>query len=203
MTTLYMGTLKGSEIVNILVPYNIRRSVSYTRRLIRRLRVGCCAVGVGSAISTLVGMVPSRVRVSRRAGVGLPPEVHVTALCTIDRSGGNEITGAYGLSRSCIKCTAECNSKTKSFDPLSELAMARIGGLNRALKLPRGLVRGAPVSKLYKGASRRGLNFACRILSGCVHANVYKSLVLGGGVSAVRHDGYFGLRPVPYFRPRV
>ncbi len=71
------------------------------------------------------------------------------------------------------------------------------------LNIPGSLISGAPVSKLYSGASRSGLKFACTILSGCVHANVYRSRRAGTLVSGGRGTGLFGLRLVPDCGPGV
>lgn len=193
--------LGKDRVIGVLMPCGEQHDIECAKQLAAHLGIKHYTVNIKSAVDGLLGALPKDMEVLPQTKTNLPARIRMSALYAISQSNNGRVANTCNLSEDWVGYATRYGDSAGDFSPLSQLTVAEVKAVGRALNLPQNLVEKTPIDGLCGKTDEDNLGFSYAVLDKYIRTGICEDSAIKEKIDKMYSANRFKLEPIPHFVP--
>ena len=199
---LCVEALGADRVIGVLMPQGEQHDIDMAYMLVNHLGIKRYEVNIKAAVEGVLQSLPAELTVTRQAELNLPPRIRMSTLYAVSQSCNGRVCNTCNLSEDWVGYSTRYGDAAGDFSPLSNLTVAEVKEIGRALRLPDVLVDKVPIDGLCGKTDEENLGFAYAELDRYIRTGEIDDLAKKQRIDQLHQRNLFKLQLMPSFTPK-
>jgi NAD+ synthase len=198
---LCVEALGAERVIGVLMPQGEQHDIDMAYMLVNHLGIKHYVVNIKDAVDSVLQNIPVELSVTRQAEMNLPPRIRMSTLYAVSQSCNGRVCNTCNLSEDWVGYSTRYGDAAGDFSPLSQLTVAEVKEIGRALRLPDVLVDKVPIDGLCGKTDEENLGFTYAELDRYIRTGEIDDLAKKQRIDQLHQRNLFKLQLMPSFNP--
>ena len=198
---LCVEALGADRVIGVLMPQGEQHDIDMAYMLVDHLGIKRHLVNIQDAVDGILQNLPAELAVTQQAKMNLPPRIRMSTLYAVSQSCNGRVCNTCNLSEDWVGYSTRYGDAAGDFSPLSQLTVAEVKELGRALRLPDVLVDKVPIDGLCGKTDEENLGFTYAELDRYIRTGKIDDLAKKQRIDQLHQRNLFKLQLMPSFNP--
>ena len=198
---LCVEALGADRVIGVLMPQGEQHDIDMAYMLVNHLGIKHYVVNIKDAVDSVLQNIPEELSVTRQAEMNLPPRIRMSTLYAVSQSCNGRVCNTCNLSEDWVGYSTRYGDAAGDFSPLSQLTVAEVKEIGRALHLPDVLVDKVPIDGLCGKTDEENLGFTYAELDRYIRTGEIDDLAKKQRIDQLHQRNLFKLQLMPSFKP--
>ena len=198
---LCVEALGADRVIGVLMPQGEQHDIDMAYMLVDHLGIKRHLVNIKDAVDAVLQNLPAELAVTRQAKMNLPPRIRMSTLYAVSQSCNGRVCNTCNLSEDWVGYSTRYGDAAGDFSPLSNLTVAEVKEIGRALHLPDVLVDKVPIDGLCGKTDEENLGFTYAELDRYIRTGEIEDLAKKQRIDQLHQRNLFKLQLMPSFNP--
>ena len=198
---LCVEALGADRVIGVLMPQGEQQDIDMAYMLVDHLGIKRYEVNIKDAVEGVLQSLPAELTVTRQAEMNLPPRIRMSTLYAVSQSCNGRVCNTCNLSEDWVGYSTRYGDAAGDFSPLSQLTVAEVKEIGRALHLPDALVDKVPIDGLCGKTDEENLGFTYAELDRYIRTGEIEDQAKKQRIDHLHQRNLFKLQLMPSFKP--
>ena len=198
---LCVEALGAERVIGVLMPQGEQHDIDMAYMLVNHLGIKHYVVNIKDAVDSVLQNIPAELSVTRQAEMNLPPRIRMSTLYAVSQSCNGRVCNTCNLSEDWVGYSTRYGDAAGDFSPLSQLTVAEVKEIGRALCLPDVLVDKVPIDGLCGKTDEENLGFTYAELDRYIRTGEIDDQAKKQRIDQLHQRNLFKLQLMPSFKP--
>ena len=198
---LCVEALGADRVIGVLMPQGEQHDIDMAYMLVNHLGIKHYVVNIKDAVDSVLQNIPAELSVTRQAEMNLPPRIRMSTLYAVSQSCNGRVCNTCNLSEDWVGYSTRYGDAAGDFSPLSQLTVAEVKEIGRALCLPDVLVDKVPIDGLCGKTDEENLGFTYAELDRYIRTGEIDDQAKKQRIDQLHQRNLFKLQLMPSFKP--
>ncbi|MBQ0110397.1 MAG: NAD(+) synthase [Oscillospiraceae bacterium] len=201
VAALCVKALGKERVIGVLMPYGEQHDIDMARLLVKHLDIKSYEINLKEPIDALKNALPFTP--SAQTVQNIPPRVRMATLYAVAQSNNGRVANTCNLSEDYVGYSTRYGDAAGDFSPCSNLTVAEVKALGRALGLPEILVEKVPIDGLCGKTDEDNLGFSYATLDKYIRTGEIDDQTIKESIDRRHKLNLFKLKLMPSFNPEI
>ncbi|MBQ8827999.1 MAG: NAD(+) synthase [Clostridia bacterium] len=200
VAALCVEALGKDRVFGVLMPNGVQHDIDMAELLVSHLGIKSVTVNIKDAYDALSSAVETQLgKFSEQSKQNLAPRIRMTTLYAVSQSLNGRVANTCNLSEDWVGYSTRYGDSAGDFSPLSNLTVAEVKLIGRALNLPDVLVDKVPIDGLCGKTDEDNLGFTYEMLDKYIRTGVCDDIEKKERIDTMHKRNLFKLELMPCF----
>jgi NAD+ synthase len=200
VAALCKKALGENRVLGVLMPNGQQADLDVARSLVEHLGIKAVTINIKSAVDGVQeGLLQAEMAISHQATINLPARIRMSTLYAVSQSVNGRVANTCNLSEDYVGYATRYGDGAGDFSPLSNLTVAEVKEIGRALGLPEKFVNKVPIDGLCGKTDEENLGFTYETLDRYIRLGVCEDLAVKQRIDEMYLKSRFKLELMPAF----
>lgn len=200
VAALCVEALGNERVIGVLMPCGEQHDIDMAQLLVKHLNIKSYTINIKDAVEGLKKNMPFEL--STQTQTNIPPRVRMATLYAVAQSHNGRVANTCNLSEDYVGYSTRYGDAAGDFSPCSNLTVAEMKQIGRALGLPDVLVDKIPIDGLCGKTDEDNLGFTYAELDRYIRTGEIDDAAHKEKIDSMHVRNLFKLRLMPSFEPK-
>lgn len=200
VAALCVEALGNERVIGVLMPCGEQHDIDMAQLLVKHLNIKSYTINIKDAVEGLKKNMPFEL--SAQTQTNIPPRVRMATLYAVAQSHNGRVANTCNLSEDYVGYSTRYGDAAGDFSPCSNLTVAEMKQIGRALGLPDVLVDKIPIDGLCGKTDEDNLGFTYAELDRYIRTGEIDDAAHKEKIDSMHVRNLFKLRLMPSFEPK-
>lgn len=200
VAALCVEALGNERVIGVLMPCGEQHDIDMAQLLVKHLNIKSYTINIKDAVEGLKKNMPFEL--SAQTQTNIPPRVRMATLYAVAQSHNGRVANTCNLSEDYVGYSTRYGDAAGDFSPCSNLTVAEMKQIGRALGLPNVLVDKIPIDGLCGKTDEDNLGFTYAELDRYIRTGEIDDAAHKEKIDSMHVRNLFKLRLMPSFEPK-
>lgn len=198
---LCVEALGKDRVIGVLMPCGEQHDIDCAKQLVAHLGIRYYIVNIRDAVDGLMHAMPNDLEILPQTRINLPARIRMSTLYAVSQSSNGRVANTCNLSEDWVGYATRYGDGAGDFSPLSQLTVAEVKEIGRALHLPQNLIEKTPIDGLSGKTDEANLGFTYAVLDQYIRTGICTDPAIKEKIDKMYAANRFKLEPIPHFMP--
>lgn len=197
---LCVEALGKDRVFGVLMPNGEQHDIDMAELLVSHLGIDSVTINIKDAFDAISTQVTEKLgEFTAMSRQNLPPRIRMTVLYAVSQSKNGRVVNTCNLSEDWVGYSTRYGDSAGDFSPLSNLTVAEVKEIGRAVGLPDVLVDKVPIDGLCGKTDEDNLGFTYAMLDKYIRTGVCEDAEKKEKIDTMHRRNLFKLQLMPSF----
>ena len=199
VAALCVEALGKDRVFGVLMPNGEQHDIDVAIALCKHLDIDYVIINIADCYNGLMNEIKSKVDITAQAVTNLPPRLRMSTVYAVSQSINGRVANTCNLSEDWVGYSTRYGDSVGDFSPLSNLTVAEVKEIGRALGLPSMFVDKVPIDGLCGKTDEDNLGFSYATLDKYIRTGVCEDEQIKAKIDSMHQRNLFKLQLMPTF----
>lgn len=197
---LLCEALGKENVVGVLMPNGEQFDIDVSKALVKHLGIESVVMNIGDAYNGVINQLKiNNIEPTPQATMNLPARLRMATVYAVSQCVGGRVANTCNLSEDWVGYATRYGDGAGDFSPLSNLTVAEVKQVGRALGLPDMFVEKPPIDGLCGKTDEDNLGFTYAVLDRYIREGVCEDAAIKEKIDRMHKMNLFKLKIMPSF----